>query len=56
MTEIERLLADLDKLMAERQGWLDEIEQLRALALAYLDEQTDENAERLRAVLAGKEG
>jgi hypothetical protein len=27
--EIARLQADIDKLMSERQGWLDEIEQLR---------------------------
>jgi len=27
--EIARLQADIDKLLSERQGWLDEIEQLR---------------------------
>ena len=37
---VEQLRGDLDKLLAERQGWLDEIEILRAKlteAAAFLD-------------------
>jgi hypothetical protein len=32
---VEQLQADIDKLMAERQGWLEEIERLRALLQAW---------------------
>jgi hypothetical protein len=47
--EIERQQADIDKLLAERQGWLDEIEGLREELRVVLAHVLD-----LRGALAGK--
>ncbi len=58
--EIERQQADIDKLLDERQGWLDEIERLKAalkpfaLALDTGDEPPPEAWAEARRALAGK--
>ena len=48
---VERQQADIDKLLAERQGWLDEIERLRADIAELCDIVTQLYARAARAAL-----
>ena len=53
---VEQLQADIDKLMAERQGWLEEIERLRALLRPFVDmmAEPEDFAAARRALEEGK--
>lgn len=48
--EIERQQADIDRLIAERQGWLGEVERLRAALRECADDLEGELRERYRGV------
>lgn len=47
---IERQQADIDRIVSERQGWLDEIERLRAALRECADDLEGELRERYRGV------